>query len=116
MRRNLPRGIRGSKDRYGTPTGPPQPQAIDPASGFKVPLSNLVRQWDNQLVDYRFVDKRNPQDFVRGVKDVQTLPYARPETPNTFVAVPLLWQDGSLMFGQDGSILLTEGLDPGDTL
>lgn len=102
--------------RYGIPTCEPVPQAIDPASGFKVPLSNLVRQWDNQLIDYRYVDKRNPQDFVRGVRDDQSLPYARPEAPNVFVALPLLWQDGSLMFAENGSILLTEGIDPLDTL
>lgn len=79
-------------------------------------MSNLVRQWDNQMVDSRFVDKRNPQDFVRGVKDVQTLPFARPETPNEFVAVPLLWEDGTYMMSQEGEILLTEGLNPSETL
>lgn len=102
--------------RYGIPTGEPVPQAIDPASGFKVPLGDLVRQWDNQLIDRRFVDKRNPQDFVRGVRDDQSLPYARPEAPDTWVAEPLLWQDGSLIFAEDGRILLTEGIDPLDTL
>jgi hypothetical protein len=102
--------------KYGTPTVGPEPQAIDPASGFKVPLKNLVKQWDGQLVDYRYVDRRNSQDFVRGVKDDQSLPYARPETPDTFIAGPLIWQDGSLMFGEDGSILLTQGIDPLDTL
>lgn len=107
---------RSGKDRYGTPTGAPEPQAIDPASGFKVPLGNLVRQWDNQLIDYRFVDKRNPQDFVRGVKDVQTLPYARPESPNDFIAGPIIWQSGAFMTEQDGAVLLTEGIDPSETL
>lgn len=99
--------------RYGTPTCAPEPQAIDPASGFKVPLKNLVRQWDNQLIDFRFVDKRNPQDYVRGVKDDQSLPYARPEPPNQYVAEPIIWQDGSFMTAQDsGEVLLTQGTDP----
>jgi hypothetical protein len=102
--------------RYGIPTGEPVPQAVDPASGFKVPLSNLVRQWDNQLVDRRFVDKRNPQDFVRGIKEDVSLPYARPEAPDIFIALPLLWQDGALMFAEDGRILLTEGINPLETL
>lgn len=110
------RGIGGKK--YGTPTvNPPVPQALDPASGFKVPLSNLVRQWDNQLVDYRYVDKRNPQDFVRGVKDNQGLPYSRPEPPDSFVAGPILWQNGDFMTVQSGGgVLLTQGIDPADTL
>lgn len=102
--------------RYGTPTVPAEPQALDPASGFKVPLKNLVRQWDNQLVDYRFVDKRNPQDFVRGVKDNMALPYSRPEPPDTFVAGPIIWQSGAYMTSETGNILVTEGVDPGDTL
>jgi len=101
---------------YGTPTSEPVPQAIDPASGFKVPLANLERQWDNQMIDRRFIDKRNPQDYVRGVRDDQSLPFARPETPDTFVAQPLVWEDGSLMFAEDGDILLSEGIQPFDTL
>jgi hypothetical protein len=101
---------------YGTSTGEPVPQAIDPASGFKVPLSNLERQWDNQMVDKRFIDRRNPQDYVRGVRDDQSLPFARPETPDSFVALPLLWEDGSFMFAEDGDILLTEGINPLETL
>lgn len=101
---------------YGTPTGEPVPQAIDPASGFKVPLSNLRTQWDGQKIDYRFIDKRNPQDFVRGKKDDMTLPFARPETPDTFVAGPLAWENGDFMLSETGDILLTEGVKPGDTL
>jgi hypothetical protein len=66
----------------GTITSFPGP--IDPASGFKVPLSNLVRQWDGEMVDRRFVDKRNPQDFVRGRADEDGLPFARPEAPDRF--------------------------------
>lgn len=57
------------------------------ASGFKVPLENLVKQWDGARVDRRFVDKRNPQDFVRGVRDDQSLPFSRPEAPDSFLAV-----------------------------
>lgn len=101
---------------YGTPTGEPVPQAIDPASGFKVPLSNLRRQWDNQLIDYRFIDKRNPQDYVRGIKDDQSLPYARPESPDVFVAGNIIWEDDAIMTSEIGAALITQGIDPGETL
>lgn len=104
------------KGRYGTPTGKPVPQAIDPASGFKVPLSSLVRQWDNEMVAREFVDKRNPQDFVRGVKDTQTLPYARPESPDSFIAVNIAWENGAIMTSETGDVLLTEGINPSETL
>jgi hypothetical protein len=99
--------------RRGLYDAPPEPQAIDPASGFKVPLRNLVKQWDGEMVDRRFVDKRNPQDFVRGIKDNSILPYARPEVPDIFMAEPILWEDGSIMFAEDGHTpLLTEGVVP----
>lgn len=65
--------------------GTPQPNAICDASGFKVKLSQLVRQWDGAMVDRRFVDRRNPQDFVRGVPDRQDLPFSRPEAPDQFI-------------------------------
>lgn len=95
---------------------PPTPQAIDPASGFKVPLSDLVRQWDNELIDRRFVDKRNPQDFVRGVKDNMALPYNRPEASDVFVAVPLESEDGGYLLTESGLPIYGEGIVPGDTL
>lgn len=63
----------------------PEPQAIDPASGFKVPVSSLVRQWDGEMVDKRFVDIRNPQDFVTGVPDNRPLPVSRPEPDDVFI-------------------------------
>lgn len=108
---------RGGK-RWGTPTGEPKPQAIDPASGFKVDLDQLERQWDNQLIDKRFIDKRNPQDYLRGIKDDQSLPYSRPEPPDVYVAGPILWQDGlTFVIAQNGvDVLLTEGVDAIETL
>lgn len=106
---------RGGKS-YGTPTGEPVPQALDPASGFKVDLDQLVRQWDGQMVDRRFVDKENPQNYLRGIKDDQSLPYSRPEPPDTYVAGPVIWQSGAFMTTQLGGIILTEGVDPSSTL
>jgi len=69
----------------GTPSTTPGPNAICDASGFKVKLSALVRQWDGAMVDRRFVDRRNPQDFVKGVPDKQALPFSRPEAPDNFI-------------------------------
>ena len=63
----------------------PRGVAICAFSGFKVPVADLVRNWDGQMVDKRFVDKRNPQDFVRGVKDDQRLPVSRPEPEDVFL-------------------------------
>jgi hypothetical protein len=87
----------------------PEPQAIDPASGFKVPLSSLVKQWDGEMVDRRFVDKRNPQDFVRGVRDNQALPFARPEPEDSFLAENITFEDQTPVILQDGDPLFEEG-------
>ena len=71
----------------------PVPQGICDASGFKFPLSELVRQWDGALVHRRFVDKRNPQDFVRGVKDDMGLRNPRPEAADVFISSRVLPED-----------------------
>lgn len=55
------------------------------ASGFEFPLRELVRQWDGALVHPRFCDKRNPQDYVTGVRE-RALPYTSPEGADVFVA------------------------------
>lgn len=113
------RGIRGGKDRYGSPTvNPPKPQGIDPWSGFKRPLDEFVPQWDGQIVWRETRDIRNPQDFVRGVKDDQSLPFARPETPDSFIAENLAWEDGAFMSveGATGNLIYSQGTDPQDTL
>ena len=69
------------------------PRGICDASGFDVPLSNLVRQWDGAMVDRRFLDRRKPQDFVRGVRDDQSLPFTRPEAPDVFISTPVTPDD-----------------------
>ena len=63
----------------------PGPNAICMRTGFKVKLSEIVRQWDGLLVHRRFADRRHPQEFVRGVRDNQSLPFASPESPDVFV-------------------------------
>lgn len=66
-------------------TDHPEAQAICDASGFKYPLRELVRNWDGALVHPRFCDQRNPQDFVRGIRE-SVLPFTRPEAPDLFVS------------------------------
>jgi hypothetical protein len=59
--------------------------AICDASGFKCYADELVRQWDGAMVLPRFLDKRNPQDFVRGIPDNRAVRMARPEQADTFI-------------------------------
>ena len=59
------------------------------ASGFKRCTSEMVKQWDGAMVARQFVDRRNPQDFVRGVPDGRPLPVSRPEAPDVFISTPV---------------------------
>lgn len=80
------------RHRYGMDKGglmdsdglPPQ-QGICDQSGFKYPMSELRRAWDGALVHWRFLDTRNPQDFVRGVPDNRQPQRVRPEPADTFL-------------------------------
>lgn len=68
----------------------PRTVAICDASGFKCYADQLVRQWDGMMVLPQFCDKRNPQDFVRGVPDNRPPAVVRPEAPDVFVDAPVL--------------------------
>ncbi len=92
---------------FGTPTGPAKPQALDDWTGFKVDHDKLLLEWDKlRTVD---PDRRNPQDWVKGVKDNQNLPWARPEAPDVFLAENVLTEDGQVVLLEDGTPLMTEG-------
>lgn len=62
-------------------------------SGFKLKQTESVREWDNAMVGRKFVDRRNPQDFVRGAPDRQDLPWTRPEVPDQFITDPVTPED-----------------------
>jgi len=73
--------------------GAPPQNGICDFSGFKFPMSELVRNWDGALVHWRFVDKRNPQDHLRAKPDNRQPPRARPEAPDTFLSSPVTADD-----------------------
>ena len=43
--------------------------------------------WDGFFVRKDFWEARHPQDFVRGRKDNQRVPIARPEKPDVFLEI-----------------------------
>jgi len=67
----------------------PEQQFICDFSGFKFPISEGVRNWDGMFVHRRYADKRNPQDFVRGVPDRQNVQISRVEPPDVFQDTPV---------------------------
>lgn len=59
--------------------------AICDVCGFKFKASSLRKRWDGFMVCHKDFEIRHPQDFVRGIKDTQSLPWTRPESPDDFI-------------------------------
>lgn len=55
--------------------------------GRKFKASELKRHWQGYYVCAAHWEARHPQDFVRGVQDVQTPPWTQPMPADTFIAV-----------------------------
>lgn len=59
--------------------------AICDVCGFKRKASEMKQRWDGVMVCEEDWEPRQPQDFVRGVPDTQSVAWTRPETPDTFL-------------------------------
>src|SRR5512139_1016377 len=71
---NLPRYDKGDWD------------AICDVCGGKYKASTLRQRWDGFMVCPKDWESRHPQDFVRGVADIQVPPWTRPESQDQVVA------------------------------
>jgi hypothetical protein len=56
----------------------------DDRTGFKTPAENTVKEWTGRIVRNKSYEPRHPQDFVRGVRDDQSVPDARPRPAPLF--------------------------------
>lgn len=54
-------------------------------TGFKVRSYNTQKQWNNLIVRDRSFEMRQPQDFVTGVRDDQTVWDPRPRQVDRFI-------------------------------
>lgn len=52
---------------------------IDDRTGFKIRAERTEQEWTNRIVRDLSWEPRQPQDFVRGTADQQTVPAPRPE-------------------------------------
>lgn len=57
----------------------------DDRSGFATRAENTRQEWNNLIVDKKLWEPRQPQDFVQGVYDDQSVPQPRPTPPAQFV-------------------------------
>lgn len=94
----MPRGG-GNRRGWGAATGGTRSLLKGPADYFapddwnarcdecyrKQKASAMFLRWDNCYVCDRCIEIRNPQDFVQGVPDNMTVPWARPTPQPTFV-------------------------------
>lgn len=46
--------------------------------GAKTKSSDAMKTWDNFMVCKHHKEARNPQDFIRGIKDRMSVPWTRP--------------------------------------
>jgi hypothetical protein len=61
--------------------------AICDTCGFEYKSHELKKTWNGLWVCSKDWEARNAQEFVRGVKDVQKVPWSRDESPDVFTAV-----------------------------
>lgn len=58
---------------------------IDERTGFKVRASETRKEWTGAIVHRDVYEPRQPQDFVRGVRDKQSVDNPRPRPVDTFI-------------------------------
>lgn len=66
--------------------------AICDGCGFKYKFSALRKDWQGFYMCHKCWEPRHPQDFVRAVKDRQSVPVARPQDLTNFAA-ETSWND-----------------------
>lgn len=58
---------------------------IDERTGRKVRAKDTRKEWTGRIVNVDSWEERQPQDFVRGVRDDQFVPEPRPRQVDTFL-------------------------------
>jgi hypothetical protein len=61
--------------------------ALCDVCGFKLKSDQLSRRWDGLMVCSDDLESRHPQDLIRVPRENVSVPWARPEPPDTFVTV-----------------------------
>lgn len=54
-------------------------------TGFKVRARHTAEEWNGRIVRDQSWERRNQQEYVRGIRDDQTVPDPRPRQPNVGV-------------------------------
>lgn len=72
--------------------------------GRKNKSSQAMKTWKNTYVCKHHKEVRNPQDFVKGVRDAQAVPWTRPEgvAPTAGGSTPILDLVGAAILDTTG--------------
>lgn len=85
-------------------------------SGFKVKAGDTRKEWNNSVVRKEDFEYRHPQDFVRGVRDVQAVPDPRPGAPDENTSTETT-TDADELAGQTViSVTSTTSMTAGDSI
>lgn len=71
--------------------------------GFKYKASDTIKDWQNQILCPSCYEPRHPQDFVRGRRDRQRVPWSRPEPEPIFVLNVYLDDDSNIYVDESGN-------------
>jgi hypothetical protein len=69
-------------------------------TGFPVRAENTRIQWNNLYVETKTWEPRQPQDLVKGVPDIQSVPDARPLGQNIYVGPVSVQTTAAAVVGQ----------------
>lgn len=72
--------------------------------GFKWKASDTVKDWQGRIVCPQCYEGRHPQDFVRGTRDRQRVPWSRPQKTPNFI--------GSTFFFGGMDFTIAPGISP----
>ena len=64
-------------------------KALCDVCGREYKATQLTKRWDGLMCCTQDWEPRQPQDFVRGVDDNQTVPWSRPEPADYFIPISL---------------------------
>lgn len=64
-------------------------KAVCDVCGREYLASTLRQRWDGFMTCQQDWEPRHPQEFVRGVADVQSPKWTRPESTDTYVFIPI---------------------------
>ena len=77
--------------------------AICDSCGFKFKASKLRRRWDGMMVCPTDFETRHPQDLLRGRRDSQSVPWARPNVVAFIDRGYLVDEDGNYLTDEFGN-------------